>query len=101
MNTKVLGIFLDQHLNFVSYINTFVRKLNFLLLMLWFLRKFLNDESVVNVYYSFIYPHLIYGLEFLGHASDYASEQVLIYKKKIKPIDMLCKYQPLIFSTIK
>ena len=59
--------------------------------MLWFLRKFLNDESVVNVYYSFIYPHLIYGLEFFGHASDYASEQVLIYKnKKIKSSLLTC-----------
>ena len=119
VNTKFLGIFLDQHLNFVCHINAVVRKLNFLLMMLRFLRKFLNDKSMVDVYYSFIYPHLIYGLEFWGHAPDYALEQVLICQKKalriiccqppnssishqfanlkIMPIYMLFKYRSLIF----
>ena len=118
-NTKFLGIFLDRHLNFVCHINAVVRKLNFLLMMLRFLQKFLNDKSMVDVYYSFLYPHLIYGLEFWGHAPDYALEQVLICQKKalriiccqppnssishqfanlkIMPIYMLFKYRSLIF----
>ena len=81
VNTKFLGIFLDQHLKFLCHINAVVQKLNFLLMMLQNLRRFLNDKSMVYVYYSFIYPHLIYGLEFRGHASDYALEQVLICRK--------------------
>ena len=27
-------------------------------------------EMMVNIYYSFFYPHLIYSLEYCGHAAD-------------------------------
>ena len=80
--TKFLGIILDKHLNFVIHINSIIRKFNVLLMMMRYLRKFLNQKTMVNLYYSFIYPHLIYGVEFWGHAPDYALEQILICQKK-------------------
>ena len=74
---------------------------------------------MIDIYYSFVYPHLIYGVEFWGHAPDYALEQILICQKKalriiclqppnstislefknlkIMPIDMLFKFRMLIF----
>ena len=36
---------------------------------------------MVDLYYSFIYPHLIYGIEFWGHSS----------KTNLKPIKVLQK----------
>ena len=81
--TKFLGIILDKHLNFVIHINSIIRKFNVLLMMMRYLRKFLNQKTMVNLYYSFIYPHLIYGVEFWGHAPDYALEQILICQKKV------------------
>ena len=70
-STKVLGIILEQHLGFVMHINSIVQKLNFLLMMLQYLWKFVNKKCMIDIYYSFIYPHLIYGVEFAGHAPDY------------------------------
>ena len=69
--TKFFFISLDKHLNFV------------LLMMMRYLRKFLNQKTMVNLYYSFIFPHLIYGVEFWGHAPDYALKQILICQKKV------------------
>ena len=43
-STKFLGIILDQHLSFVMYIHSIVRKPNFLLMTLRYLRKFLNKK---------------------------------------------------------
>ena len=62
-------------------------------MMLRFLRRFLNDKSTVYVYYSFIYPRLIYCLEFRGHAPDYALEQVLICQKKA--LRIICCQPPI------
>ena len=74
---------------------------------------------MIDSYYSFVYPHLIYGVEFWGHAPDYALEQMLICQKKalriiclqppnstisfafknlkIMPVDILFKFRTLIF----
>ena len=57
--TKFLGIILDKHLNFVIHINSIIRKFNVLLMMMRYLRKFLNHRTMVNLYYSYIYPHLM------------------------------------------
>ena len=43
-STKFLGIILDQHLSFVMHIHSIVQKLNFLLMTLRYLRKFLNKK---------------------------------------------------------
>lgn len=71
------------------------------------------------MYYSFIYPHLIYGIECWGHAADYLINKLLICQKKalriilkqppgshvshkfselkIMPVKMLFKYRTIIY----
>ena len=51
-SAKVLGIILEQHLSFVMHINSIVRKLNFLLMMLQYLWKFVNKKCMIVIYYS-------------------------------------------------
>ena len=116
---KFLGIYLDQHLTFRTQIDKVSAKLNFLVMMLRHLSKYLDQKFMINVYYTFIYPHILYGLEFWGHASDTALLQVLVCQKKalrvifkkppnssitykfqeshIMPINMLFKYRLIIF----
>ena len=72
-----------------------------------------------STYISFINPHLIYGIEFLGHAPEYLISKLLISQKKalrvivkqppnshishkfndlkIMPISMLFKFRLVIF----
>ena len=73
---------------------------------------------MVSLYYAYFYPHLIYGIEFYGHAANCHLNQIYLLQKsalriilkippgdhvttnfkelKIMPIDMLFKYRFLI-----
>ena len=50
--------------------------------MFRFLTRFFDEKTMVNLYYSFIYSHLIYGIEFWGHAPEYLISKLLISQKK-------------------
>ena len=56
-----------------------------------------NFSKTCKQHPSFIYPHLIYRLEFWGHAPDYALEQVLICQKKAMKI-ICCQHRGLLES---
>ena len=58
------------------------------------IRPYLDVKTMVQIYYSFIYPHLLYGIEFLGHACNTDLQRVFTLQKaclrvilKIKPRD--------------
>ena len=81
------------------------------------LRPAIDQKSMVDIYYSFFYPHLIYGLEFWGHASDSQLQPIQTLQKnalriikgirpgghisshfeklKIMPLQMLFEYRTL------
>ena len=42
---------------------------------------FLDNKSMVDLYYTFFYPHLIYGIEFWGHASKTDLKKILVLQK--------------------
>ena len=69
-STKFLGIVLDDAINFKCHISELCRKLNFALLLLRCARPFLDEKTMVSLYYAYFYPHLIYGIEFYGHAAN-------------------------------
>ena len=82
-NCKFLGIYLDEHLTFWTHIDRVSSKINFLVMMLRHLTKFLDEKTMINVYYTFVYPHLLYGLEFWGHVCEGALLQILVVKRKL------------------
>ena len=51
-------------------------------MMLRHLKKFLDEKTMINVYYTFVYAHILYGLEFWGHACEGALLQILVCLKK-------------------
>ena len=107
---------------FRSHIAQVCKKLNYVILLMRAVRSYLDEKMMVNIYYSFFYPHLIYGLEFWGHAADCYLDEVYILQKtalriilkipprghvtsqfeilKIMPIKMLFKYRFLILYMI-
>ena len=63
--------------------------MNFLVMMLRHLKKFLDEKTMINVYYAFVYAHILYGLEFWGHACQGALLQILVCQNK--PCELFLK----------
>ena len=79
------------------------------------IRQFLDVPTMTNLYYTFFYPHLIYGIEFWGHAAQCDLNQIMLLQKaalrvifkiharnhvksnfqrlKIMPVSMLFEYR--------
>ena len=117
-STKFLGIYLDNAITFKCHISELCQKLNFILLLMRCARPYLDQKTMISLYYAFFYPHLIYGIEFYGHAADCYLNQIYLLQKaalriilkihprghvttyfkelRIMPIDMLFKYRFLI-----
>ena len=70
-----------MNINFKSPLRELSKTLNLNIFMLRGVRPFLDIKSMVDPYYSFIYPHLIYGIQFWGHSS----------KTNLKPTKVLQK----------
>ena len=79
--TKFLGLTLDSNIDFRLHLKGLAKKLNLNLLMMRTIRPFLDNKSMIDIYYTFFYPHLIYSIEFWGHAC----------KTNLKPIKVLQK----------
>ena len=78
---KYLGIMIDSNLNWKEHISVVSRKLSRSIGILLKLRYYVNTNILRQLYYSLIYPHLIYGLIIWGNT----------YNTNIKPIITLQK----------
>ena len=119
--TKFLGINLDEKLTFKAHISHIVRKLNLAIIVMRSLSKKLNKDTMVQLYYTFFYPHLIYGIEFWGHAAATDLQRIVTLQKRvlriilnlpfnssvsanfstlrIMPLDMLIKFRTIMLFT--
>jgi hypothetical protein len=79
--TKFLGIILDYNITFKEHINALCNKLKLSLLMMRAIRPYLDVKTMVQIYYSFIYPLLLYGIEFWGHACNTDLQRVFTLQK--------------------
>lgn len=98
-SAQFLGITLDNNLTFSKHIQGLVRKLNYILLVLRFIRPYVDETTMINLYYSFFYSRLIYGIEFWGHGNKTDLNKIYILQKKairiilnIKPFQTVSKY---------
>ena len=62
-NTKCLGVIIDD--NHISYINSKIAKEIGIICRA---RKFFSKSALINLYYAFIFPYLIYCVEVWGNA---------------------------------
>ena len=79
--TKFLGVILDENITFKQHIKELCRKLNLILIMMRAIRPYFDQKTMIDLYYSFFYPHMLYGIEFWGHASDTDLKRVLTIQK--------------------
>lgn len=81
-STKFLGIELDSNITFSKHLLNLSRKLNLCLIMMRAIRPYLDEKTMVNIYYTFFYPHLIYGIEFWGHSSNTSLKHIQTLQNK-------------------
>ena len=82
-HVKFLGIIIDHKLNYSSHINSIASKLSRISGILYSIRNNVPEKILLNLYYSLVYPHLIYGILLWGDSADVHLEPLILIQKKI------------------
>ena len=61
--TKFLGVIIDDKFNWISHITYIKNKISKSIGILYRTRQFLNKDTLRNLYFTFVYPYLIYSVE--------------------------------------
>jgi hypothetical protein len=84
-STKFVGICLDSSFKWSSHINHIKNKIAKGMGILCKARKVLNRDTLVSLYYSFIFPHLSYCIEAWGNsAMTHISSLIKLQKRVIR-----------------
>jgi len=85
---KFLGVILDCHLTWdrhVTYIRSKIAKSCGIISKT---KKVLNRKTLVTLYYSFMYPYLVYAIELWGNSSKHNID--ILFKIQKKVLRMIC-----------
>ena len=86
-STKFLGIIMDDQLKWLEHIKYIFKKVSKSVSILCKVQKYLNQQTLHNLYYTFVYPYLIYGVEIWGNACNvYLDPLVKLQKKCLRII---------------
>ena len=89
-NTKFLGIWVDNHLNFRSHIDSISSKISKVIGMLFRLNDILPREALKTLYSTLLLPHLMYGIEiWYGILKSNDDRLFKLQKKSIRAINCL------------
>lgn len=78
---KYLGVIIDSNVNWKEHVNELCKKISRGIGILLKLRNFVKIDILIKIYYSIIYPFLIYGIIIWGNT----------YKTNVKPLTVLQK----------
>ena len=81
-DTKFLGVILDKKLTFKQHILYIKSKIAKSVGILYKAKKKLPQELLKNLYFSFIYPYLIYGIEVWGSACNTHLDPLIKLQKR-------------------
>ena len=86
-STKFLGVIIDNKLNWGAHIHYIKNKISKSIGIISKIKHFLDKHTLRNMYYTFIYPYLIYCIEVWGNAHDtHLCPLIRIQKKCIRII---------------
>ena len=101
--SKFLGVEIDRSLSFENHIRNIRYKISRVIGVLNKLKDYLNENQMINLYYSLIYPYLTYGNEIWGGSFDILVSSIFLMQKRIVRIitnsDYLSHTDPLPPST--
>ena len=82
-NIKFLGIIIDCKLNWAEHIRYIKNKIAKSLEIIFKIRFFLDKHMLRNMYFTFIYPYLIYCIEVWGNANETQLTTLVKIQKKV------------------
>ena len=86
-NTKFLGVIIDDNLNWLNHISYINSKIAKGIGIICRARKFFSKSALINLYYVFIFPYLIYCVEVWGNAlSTHTPPLIKLQNKTIRII---------------
>ena len=81
-NTKFLGIYIDDELEWVDHINHITKKIASGAYALQAVKRYLCLDNMKSLYHSLVHSHLTYGTILWGSAFKYRLHKVEILQKK-------------------
>ena len=81
-NVKFLGVLLNDKLTWTDHIMYVKNKISKSIGILYKTRQYLNKNTLRNLYFTFIYPYLIYCVEVWGNACATHLDPLIILQKK-------------------
>ena len=79
---KYLGIILDSTLSWKEHINKISSKMKRVIGLMYTIRPYVFNKTLRTLYYSSIYPHLIYGIEVWGSACNITLNRIVTLQKR-------------------
>ena len=80
--TKFLGVIIDNKLKWNDHITYVKRKISKTIGFFYKMRQYLGRKALVNLYYSLVFPYLIYCSEIWGNASSVHLDPIIKIKKR-------------------
>jgi hypothetical protein len=80
---KYLGIILDENREWSLQIESIYKKLVKYAGIFYKLRNILPDRSLRTLYYAFVHPHILYGVEIYGNTCESYLEKLQKVNNKI------------------
>ena len=81
--TKYLGIIIDEELSWRKHYNYIANKLSKATGILCRIRHYIDKKTLINLYYSFVYPYLKYGITAWGNQTKSILRKLQIIQNKI------------------
>ena len=91
-SAKFLGIIIDDQLKWLEHIQYIKNKVSKLVGILCKVQKYLDQQTLHNLYYTCVYPYLIYGVEIWGNACNVYLDPLVKLQKKCLWIITLSSY---------
>ena len=92
---KYLGVMIDATLTWKAHIEKICKTISRSIGVLYKIKPFVNLKILKTLYYSLIYPHLIYAIEIWGSADTTHMNHILMLQKRIvRMLSYLDKRQP-------
>ena len=80
---KYLGIFIDSHLSWHDHIDYVCDKVSKNINVLTKIKRILGNQCLINIYYSLVYPYLIYGCLLWGNTYDSPLSELIRLQNKV------------------
>ena len=78
---KFLGVFIDDRLSWHEHVRFVRGKVSRSLGVLRRAQQFINRDTLISLYYSFLYPYLNYCIDVWGHCAEHLFNSLFILQK--------------------